>query len=74
MSPEAIISIVGTFLVAALGVNAFFLRGIYADLNDVKINMAIIITNSKSKEKRLNDLEENQKEIFHRIREMEKQV
>jgi len=74
MNPAVLITIVGSFLTVMLGINAFFLRGIYSDINDVKINMATIIANSKNKEKRLDDLEGNQKEIFHRLQELEKQV
>lgn len=68
---ESTVSIVGTFLTIMLGINAFFLRGIYFDLGDVKIKMASIFENSKSKERRLNDLETTVKELEVRIRNLE---
>lgn len=70
MSMEVILTIVGFFGTLALSVNAFFLRGIYIDLNDVKISQAIIIANSESKEKRLCELEKEmkaQREKFHTL-------
>lgn len=46
MSIEALITIVGAFGVTALAINAFFLKGIYSELNDVKIQMASMISNA----------------------------
>lgn len=68
---ENTIAIVGTFLTIMLGVNAFFLRGIFLDLGDVKIKMASIFENSNNKEKRLNNLEVSIKELEARIRAIE---
>lgn len=42
MSNEILLSIVGGFLVLALGINGFFLRGIFKDLGDVKVSLATI--------------------------------
>lgn len=69
MSIEIIFSGVGAI---ALGVNAFFLKGIYSDLNAVKISIARIFERSNAKEKQIKDLEENQKAIFERLRKLEK--
>jgi hypothetical protein len=71
MDLTIILNIVGFFLTLMLGVNAFFLRGIFLDLGDVKIKMASIFENSKSKEKRLNNVEEYMKELEIRVREIE---
>lgn len=68
MDFTVVLSIVGGFGTLALGVNAFFLRGIYQDLNDVRINVASIITDDKSKEKRIDALEkeaDKMREKFH---------
>ena len=69
---ESTLIIVGSFMSLMLGINAFFLRGIFVDLGDVKIKMASIFENSKSKERRLNDAEQNIKELEVRIRELER--
>ena len=45
-----VLSIVGAFLVLGLGINAFFLRGIFQDLNDVKVQLAGMTENSEGKE------------------------
>lgn len=72
MKYESILAIVGSFGTVALAINAFFLKGIYNDLNSVKINIAKIFENSKSKERRISELEANEREIFKRLNELEK--
>ena len=67
-----VLSIVGVFGVLALGVNAFFLRGIFADLGTVKVKLAEISARSDAKEARLDKIEENEKETFKRLNEIEK--
>jgi len=74
MDLALILNIVGFFLTLMLGVNAFFLRGIFIDLGDVKVKMASIFENSKSKEKRLNNNEEAIKDLELRVRELEMRV
>lgn len=74
MKLEMIISIVGFFGTLALTINAFFLRGIFQDLNDVKIKLAEMTAFSASKEKRITDLEINEKEIFERLNILEREV
>ncbi len=71
MDLALLLSIVGFFLSFMLGINAFFLRGIFLDLGDVKIKMASIFENSKSKEERLKSSEKTIKELELRIREIE---
>jgi hypothetical protein len=68
---ENIVSIVGTFLTIMLGVNAFFLRGIFVDLGDVKINMAEIFENSKGKEESIKELKKDLKALESRVRLLE---
>jgi len=48
MKLELLIALVGTFGTLALGINAFFLRGIFQDLNSVKVSLATSIANSSS--------------------------
>ena len=74
MKLEMIISIVGFFGTLALTINAFFLRGIFQDLNAVKIKLAEMTAFSASKEKRITDLEINEKEIFERLNILEREV
>ena len=71
MSTDIVILVVGGFVTLALGINAFFLRGIFKDLGDVKINIAKIFERSKAKEKRIVDNEEDIKEIFKRLNKLE---
>lgn len=69
-----VLSIVGAFGVLALSINAFFLRGIYGDLNTVKIQMARAFERSDAKEKRIEVLELTQKEIIDRLTMVEREV
>lgn len=71
MGLENVLGIVGTFLTISLSINAFFLRGIFLDLNDVKVRIASIFENSKNKDKRLDKLEDEIKEIKLAIRALE---
>lgn len=54
---DVTITIVGLFGTLALSINAFFLRGIFYDLNEVKVKLAQIMENSKAKELRIEKLE-----------------
>ena len=69
---EIVLSIVGFFGVLALSINGWFLRGIFQDLNSVKITLATMGAKSEAKEKRITNLEENQKEIFDRLNSLER--
>ena len=68
---ELVLAIVGSFGTLALSINAFFLKGIYTDLNDVKIKMAQIFENAKNKDKRISAIEDDIKELRILIRELE---
>lgn len=59
-----VLSIIGGFLTLALGVNGFFLRGIYQDLNDLKVTVATWITGAKANKEELDEL----KEEYHKFR------
>ncbi len=63
MAVEVLLSIIGGFLVLMLGINGYFLRGIFQDLNAVKLQLAVSIEASRHKEKRLDALEKEVKEI-----------
>ena len=67
MGTDFILSIVGAFGVLALGVNGFFLRGIFQDLNAVRVQLAELSTRGEAKEKRIEDLERNERDIYHII-------
>lgn len=74
MNLELVLSIVGSFLVLGLGVNGYFLRGIFQDMNDIKIALARMSAQEEEKERRIENLEANQKEMFARINALEKGV
>ena len=64
MNMEMVVAIVGALITLAMAVNAFFLRGIFQDLNDVRVQLAKISTRGEGKELRITSLEITQKEIF----------
>ena len=68
------LGIVGACGTMALSVNAAFLRGIFQDLNTVKIEIARIGERSDSKVKRIEDLEINQKELYNKINNIERKI
>lgn len=69
-----ILSIIGIFITVGLSVNAFFLRGIFVDLNDLRVRFAEIATNGKNTARRIDNLEETEKEIFHRLNKLEQRA
>ena len=74
MKLEIVITIVGAFVTLGLTVNAFFLRGIFLDLNAVKIELAKMFERSNAKEERLSNLERNEREVFERLNILEREV
>lgn len=71
---QPIIVIVGAFITLGLGINAFFLKGIYTDLNDVKVEIAKIFAGSKDKDRRIAELEENEKDLYNKVNELSQRV
>jgi len=67
MGLEMVISIVGGFLILMLSVNGYFLRGIFKDLNDVKIQLAVSIESSSNKERRITVLESEVRDIMLKL-------
>lgn len=70
MEAEIILGIVGVIGTVALSINGYFLRGIYKDLNEVKIDLAKMIENSESKEFRIKELEKehhSMRKKFHDV-------
>ena len=69
-----ILTVVGVLITLALGVNAFFLKGIFSDLNEVKVQLAEISTRGEAKESRIKKLEENETTIFERLNKLERDI
>jgi predicted nuclease with TOPRIM domain len=59
----SVLIIVGSFLSIGMLLNAFFLKGIYSDLGELKIAVAQIMENSKEKIRRIEDLERKTEEL-----------
>ena len=74
MKIEVVLSIIGGFGTLGLTVNAFFLRGIFIDLNTVKVRLAEMSARSESKELRIANLETSDKEIFERLNRIERSI
>ena len=72
MSIAEVIAFVGFFGTAALSINAYFLRGIYSKQMDIELKVTKLIVKEEEKERRLDNLEENEKEIFKRLNSLEK--
>jgi len=68
MKNERILAVMGAGLVMVGSINAFFLKGIYSELGEVKIQMATVIANDAAKEKRISDLEDWKKDVEKRLR------
>lgn len=71
---ELVLSIVGSFGTLALLINGYFLRGIFQDLNEVKIQLATMVERSQAKEDRIKKLEDNERELFDRINNIERAI
>lgn len=64
MTDQALL-IVGSILTVVMSINAFFLKGVYSDMQFLKVELAKLITNHDNTK---NDAMENSKEIY-RLRE-----
>lgn len=69
-----VLSIIGGFITVGLTINAFFLRGIFRDLGEVKIKLATMYERFDSRDLRIEKLEENEKEIMDRINILEREI
>lgn len=74
MSIEIVLTIIGAFGTIALSINAFFLRGIYSKQQDIEIKVTKLIVREEAKEKRLEDLEEENKLIRERLYKLSNKV
>lgn len=61
--------IVGVFITLGISINAFFLKGIYSELNAVKIQMATILSNAAHTENEMNRMEEHYEAEIQRLRD-----
>lgn len=68
------LAIIGAFLTLCLAVNGYFLRGIFEDLNAVKINIAKIMAYDEYKEKRIESLEASLRDVYSRLNQLEREV
>lgn len=73
-----ILSIIGALIAIGIAGNAFFLKGIFADLNDVKLNIARIFERSKHNDevvdqlrKRIENTEDNVSSLKERVHSLE---
>jgi len=69
-----ILTVIGVFVTVGLSINAFFLRGIFVDLNDLRVRFAEIATNGKNTARRIDNIENNMKEVFSRLNNAEKRI
>jgi len=59
-------------ITVALGINAFFLKGIYTDLSYLRVELAKMIVKGDNKSEKIKTLEVNQKELAARISILER--
>jgi peptidoglycan hydrolase CwlO-like protein len=73
MSYESTLSIVGAFITFGLTVNGFFLKGIFDDLNDVKLKLAEMIAETVHNKKELDKLEAELNDEVLRLRDRQQE-
>jgi ribosomal protein S2 len=66
-----VLAVVGAFGTLALGINGYFLRGIFSDLNQVRIDLATVISDSNAKTERITKLEHSELELYRRLNKLE---
>lgn len=64
---DNLLTIVGTFGTIALGINAYFLKGIYSEVNDVKIKMTEIFVESKHSREEIDLLRDRYHKILNEV-------
>lgn len=65
-----IISLVGAFISLCLVVNAFFLRGIFEDLNTVKVKIAELFSELTNRKEKMEDINKLQKKHIDLIQDL----
>lgn len=71
---ERIIGILGVFITVIGSINAFFLKGIYSEISEVKIQMVQIATESKAKELRIVRLESKFDNMEKQVNDLSREV
>jgi hypothetical protein len=66
----SILSIIGFFCVVGLSVNAYFIKEMLESLNQVKVQTAVLIEKSESKEARLSKVEREQDSMRKKFHEL----
>ena len=74
MKLEILLTIVGFFGTLGLTINAFFLRGIFSDLNEVKIRLAEMMARSEARSEKLLFLEKKSMQHDNAIQELNQRV
>lgn len=69
MSIEALLVIVGGFATLGISINAFFLKGIYSQINDVNVRMSGLISNAEHTNHEIERIEKSNSEEILRMRE-----
>ncbi len=64
------LGVIGIFGTIALSVNAFFLKGIYEDLNALKVIITETVVNAANREKRLTTTEIEVKELHSKFHDL----
>lgn len=67
MDIQTSISIIGAFVTITLAINAFFLRGIFQDLNDVKVHIAEIHADSVHRKEDIKRIESDITSIMDKL-------
>lgn len=70
----SVLSIIGFFCVLGLGINAYFVRGMLESLNQVKLQTAVLIEKSDSKEVRVSKNEKEIERMRERFHELNTQI
>lgn len=78
--PAETLAVVGTLLTMILGINAYFIKQLVDNINDTKINVAILVTQNTSRDAELiringeiNELKIFDRTMSHRVVSLEVQ-
>ncbi len=73
MNIELLLTLIGSFISMGLVINAFFLKSILSDINQVKVSLARIEADSIGKEHRITSLENDNKTLEKRMNKLERE-